>query len=153
MTRQAWIGLSLALLLVMPVVARAQSTDEDAIRELDEKWVAMVAADDVGGIVDLFADDGRFMPPNAPAAVGDEAIRQVFTSIVEWPLVTFAPDVIWISESGDMAIDVGTYHVELTGPEGTAMSDDGKYLTAWVKRDGEWKVQADIFNSDMPLDM
>jgi ketosteroid isomerase-like protein len=51
-----------------------------------------------------------------------------------------------------MAVDLGTYHVEFPGPDGTMLSDDGKYSVVWVKENGEWKVFADIFNSDMPLE-
>jgi hypothetical protein len=48
-----------------------------------------------------------------------------------------------------MAIDVGTY--KLTSGEGEARKvENGKYVVAWVKREGQWKVANDIFNSNGP---
>ena len=38
----------------------------------------------------------------------------------------------------------------LTDPKGNAVSDKGKYLTVYKKQpDGNWKVIADIGNSDL----
>jgi hypothetical protein len=30
------------------------------------------------------------------------------------------------------------------------VKDEGKYVVAWKKVDGAWKVAADIFNSNVP---
>ena len=56
--------------------------------------------------------------------------------------LSFAPEQIVVSSSGDMAMDRGTYRL---GPE------TGKYVVVWRKVDGDWKVAADIFNSDNPV--
>jgi len=39
-------------------------------------------------------------------------------------------------------------------PDGTPMTDHGKYATIWRKQtDGSWKVVVDIFNSDVEMPM
>jgi ketosteroid isomerase-like protein len=35
-------------------------------------------------------------------------------------------------------------------PNGTAQTGNGKYVVVWRKIGSEWKVAADIFNSDLP---
>lgn len=153
MMSKRWLLLSLfPVALLLPSAARSQESDEQVIAGLGARWVAMVAADDVDGIVAMYADGARFMPPNAPTAIGPDAIRAGWAQMVALPILTFAPETIRVSESGDMALDIGTYHVEFIGPDGTTLSDDGKYAVTWVKENGEWKVFADIFNSDMPLE-
>jgi ketosteroid isomerase-like protein len=63
--------------------------------------------------------------------------------------LTFTPEQIIVSSSGDMALDRGTFKLAVA-PKGTPMSDTGKYVVVWRKTGGEWKAVADIFNSDLP---
>ncbi len=63
--------------------------------------------------------------------------------------LTFVPEQIIVSSSGDMALDRGTYRLAVA-PNGTAQTDTGKYVVVWRKVGGEWKAAADIFNSDLP---
>ena len=64
--------------------------------------------------------------------------------------LTFAPDQIIVSTSGDMALDRGTYRLAIA-PKGTRETDTGKYVVVWRKIGSEWKAAADIFNSDLPV--
>jgi ketosteroid isomerase-like protein len=63
--------------------------------------------------------------------------------------LTFTPEVILVSSSGDMALDRGTYRL-LVAPQGKQLTDTGKYVVVWRKVGGDWKAAADIFNSDLP---
>ena len=62
--------------------------------------------------------------------------------------LTFVPEQIIVSSSGDMALDRGTYKLAVA-PNGTAKTDTGKYVVVWRKIGSEWKAAADIFNSDL----
>jgi ketosteroid isomerase-like protein len=63
--------------------------------------------------------------------------------------LTFTPEQIVVSASGDMALDRGTYRLTVA-PSGKAQHDTGKYVVVWRKASGDWKAAADIFNSDLP---
>jgi uncharacterized protein (TIGR02246 family) len=125
--------------------------DEQAIRGQVDRWLELVKAKDAAGIAALYAEDGAVMPPNAPIGKGRAAIQQTWASLMQTPgfALTFAPEQIVVSASGDMALDRGTYRLALA-PHGTAQSDTGKYVVVWRKIGGEWKAAADIFNSDLP---
>jgi uncharacterized protein (TIGR02246 family) len=125
--------------------------DEQAIRGQVDRWLQLVKAKDAAGIAALYVEDGAVMPPNAPIGKGRAAIQQTWASMMGTPGfdLTFVPDQIILSSSGDMALDRGTYRLAVA-PNGTAQTDTGKYVVVWRKVGGEWKAAADIFNSDLP---
>ena len=123
--------------------------DEQAILAQVDRWLQLVKAKDAAGIAALYAEDGAVMPPNAPIGKGRAAIQQTWASMLQTPGfdLTFVPEQITVSSSGDMALDRGTYKFT-AAPNGTAMTDTGKYVVVWRKIGNEWKAAADIFNSD-----
>jgi uncharacterized protein (TIGR02246 family) len=125
--------------------------DEQAIRGQVDRWLQLVKAKDAAGIAALYAEDGAVMPPNAPIGKGRAAIQQTWASMMQTPGfdLTFTPEQIIVSSSGDMALDRGTYNLTVA-PDGAAQTDTGKYVVVWRKIDSEWKAAADIFNSDLP---
>lgn len=125
--------------------------DEQAIRGEVDHWLQLVKAKDAAGISQLYTQDGAVMPPNAPIARGRAAIQQTWASMMRTPGfdLTFTPEQILVSASGDMALDRGTYRLTV-GPPGKPQRDTGKYVVVWRKASGDWKAAADIFNSDLP---
>ena len=89
--------------------------------------------------------------PNAPIGKGRAAIQQTWASLMGTPGfdLTFTPEQIVVSSSGDMALDRGT-DASKVAPAGKAQADTGKYVVVWRKIGGDWKAVADIFNSDLP---
>ena len=145
-----------AALLLLPACERADrseapqaaaqadaAAEEQAIRATIDRWLQLVRNKDAAGIAQLYTEDGALLPPNAAKVEGREAIQQAWGSMMAAPAfeLTFAPDTIVVSSSGDMAMDRGTYR---------AGEDVGKYVVVWRKVGGEWKAAADIFNSDRP---
>ena len=125
--------------------------DEEAIRGHVDRWLQLVKAKDASGIAEIYAEDGAVMPPNAPIGKGRAAIQQAWASMMRTPGfdLTFNPEQIVISSSGDMALDRGTYTLTVA-PAGTTQTDTGKYVVVWRKIGGDWKAVADIFNSNLP---
>jgi uncharacterized protein (TIGR02246 family) len=128
------------------------AADERAIRGHVDRWLQLVKAKDATGIAQFYTEDGAVMPPNAPIGKGRAAIQQTWDSMMRTPAfdLTFAPEQILVSSSGDLALDRGTYRLT-TESAGRQQTDTGKYVVVWRKVDGEWKAAADIFNSDLPL--
>ena len=125
--------------------------DEQAIRGQVDHWLQLVKAKDAAAIAALYTEDGAVMPPNGPIGKGRGAVQQTWASMMATPRfdLTFTPEQIIVSSSGDMALDRGTYNLKIA-PGGTAQTDTGKYVVVWRKIGGEWKAAADIFNSDLP---
>ena len=136
---------------VNSVAAVDTGADEQAIRGQVDRWLQLVKAKDAAGIADLYAEDGAVMPPNAPIGKGRAAIQQTWASMMRTPGfdLTFVPEQILVSSSGDMALDRGTYSLTIA-PGGTTQTETGKYVVVWRKIGRDWKAAADIFNGDKP---
>jgi len=128
------------------------AAEEKGIRELDRKWVQAVAAKDTTAIGNVYAEDGDFLPQGAPRVSGRTAIRSAWAQLVKAPNVslTFEPTKVVVSSAGDIAYETGTYKLGMDGPKGKRIEDSGKFVVAWKKVNGEWKVAYDIYNSDKP---
>ena len=47
---------------------------------------------------------------------------------------------------------MGMYQLTMKDSQGNPVNDRGKFVEVWKKQaDGKWKVEADIFNSDLPV--
>jgi uncharacterized protein (TIGR02246 family) len=151
--RGVW-GVCLCLVLLMSAPAFAQATaaqagggDEAKIRDLDAKWSKTASANDVDGTVSYYTDDASLLPPNGPIATGKQAIRANWASLLTpGNTLSWEAKKVEVSRSGDMAYLIGAYQLAMKG-----MQDRGKFVEVWKKQpDGQWKVVADIFNSDLP---
>ncbi len=139
-----------AMLLVTCVLnACSPSTeaDEAAVRAANKQWLEAIVAKDAKAIAAIYAEDGQFLPPNAPKAVGRAAVEKNWADAVGLPgmTLTFETEKFVFSKSGDLAVDIGTYRFEAGG-----QVDTGKSVVTWTKRDGKWLVLTDMFSSDAP---
>lgn len=130
---------------------KSAATDEQAIRGANERWLQLIRSKDASGIGQLYAQDAVALPEYEKAAIGREAIAKLWGRQMQTPnyALTFGTDQLIFSTSGDMALDRGWYRFSAKGPKGP-INDTGKYVVVWRKIDGEWKVAADIYNTDLP---
>lgn len=146
-----------ALLLLTPgcnwqTAAETRAADESAVRDQDAQWSKTAMANDLEGTVSFYSDDASVLPPNAPIAVGKQAIRAVWATMLN-PNVTVSWQVnkADVARSGELAYVMGTYQIAAKNPQGKSQEDHGKMVEVWKKQsDGKWKAVADIFNSDVP---
>ena len=129
--------------------AVSSASHEQAIAETNVKWLALIGDHDAAGVAGLYTSDGALMAPGAPIAQGQQALEAAWGGLMKAPGfgLTFKADEIVVASGGDMALDRGTYELSLDGPDGPT-KDIGKYVVVWRNVDGQWKVAADIFNSD-----
>lgn len=121
------------------------------IKALNTLWQAAIDAKSADRSAGMYARDAVFMPPNAPRATGP-GIHAAWTGMFKTPglALKLHPQTVVASPDGTLAYDIGAYDFTSTTPKGP-VTDHGKYLVAWKKVKGEWKVGADIFNSDLPV--
>ena len=127
--------------------------EERAIRDADDRWLKAAQARDAAGEAAVIAPDGIVYRTNMDPAVGPDAFKALQEkTYAENPKVTvdWASDSITVAQSGDMAVESGTFKVSGLGPKAD-VSDTGKFLTVWKKVNGVWKVAFDMGSSTVPL--
>ena len=129
-----------------------RAADAATIKDLDSQWSKKAAANDVEGTMSFYTDDASMLPPNAPIAIGSQAIRSMWaTFLVPGNSVSWEASKVEVARSSDLAYSTGVYHEIMKDAQGKSASDNGKYLEVWKKQaDGKWKVVADMYNSDLP---
>ena len=121
------------------------------IRELIEIGSTAEGRKDVEAVLDLYWNDSVLLPAGRDALNGKEAIRSGYKRLFQLPITAVTSDstLVKVSKSGDLAYSWGNFTVELVGPNGPETSSS-KYLSVWEKREGEWKVIANMVNSNSP---
>jgi uncharacterized protein (TIGR02246 family) len=109
--------------------------DEAAIHETNKAWQEKIVARDAATIAQYYAEDGQFLPPNAPKAVGREAIQKAWSEMFAIPGValTFETEKLVFAKSGDLAVDIATYKFSM-GEGAAAINDSGKSVVTWTAR-------------------
>jgi len=118
--------------------------ERDALMNKDKEW--SMTTKDLDKFVSYYAPDASVYAPGFPIATGPQAIKTTFTSIASANpgfALNFTVNKADVSASGEIGYTAGTYEMSMTGG-----SDKGKYVTIWKKKDGNWIVSEDIFNSD-----
>jgi ketosteroid isomerase-like protein len=121
-----------------------------ALAQLDEDWSKAAATRDAERVASFYADEAVVYPPNEPAAVGRAAARKVWAGYFTDPSFAISWKTLHagVSASGDLGYTAGTYEDSFKGPDGKLVTEKGKYVCTWRKRDGAWRALHDIWNTD-----
>jgi ketosteroid isomerase-like protein len=140
-------GLVLMLGAVLAAVPAA-AADSSGLAARAAVWEKEYNANNLAGVVALYASDGCRMPPNQEAVHGTDAILAQLKAGKDRGLANVKIAVTSADSSGDVGYGTGTYVI--TGADGSHI-DHGKWMLVSKKSNGVWKTQCDIFNSDMPM--
>ena len=122
-----------------PVINAADpASDRAAIEALTADYTAAVQAGNPAAVSALHAEDAILHPPNEPSVSGRAAIDAYFARIHAEPMdLTYVTELVVVSESGNLAYEVGTW-------------DSGKYLSIYRRTPDGWKIVADAWSEDAP---
>lgn len=144
-------------LMTVATLAACQSSvdglaakDLDAIKASSKTWVETYNQNDWDGLALLFSPEATMMPPNSPAVIGRAAIADWEAENESGFRIAF--DIQEVEGSGDMAYVSGRSCVFIPIGDGEYGVDVGKFLEVRKKQaDGQWLIEADIFNSDSAI--
>ena len=133
-----------------PVDTRVQ--DEAAIRAAAGAWGKAIEAKDLEQTLSYYADDAWVFPQNEPIAKTADQRRSVWAAFFAMPGASnMEGDIarIEVARSGDLAVEYGAFAMTMNDKSGKPVTQNEKYVVTWKKQaDGEWKVIADIWNTD-----
>jgi uncharacterized protein (TIGR02246 family) len=128
--------------------------DSVGIAVADSAFQAGANSGDADRVAAVYALDASLLPPNQPLQRGRKAIRSYWAGLLDAYTVTFeiAPDLI--EGRGDLAYNMGHYHLTAVPKSKSAagFADEGKFVEILKKQsDGSWKYIVDIYNSNLSL--
>lgn len=119
-----------------------------SIQAVNGTWADHYNAGHGDAVADLYWDDASLMAPGAPTATGRDAIRAVIAADIEGAKaagLTTSTEHGPVNVFGNTAWQEGRWKV--TDASGATVNT-GKYLSVLEKRDGQWRLARDIYNSD-----
>ena len=134
----------LTLLHMTLQVSFAQSqTDEHLIRSARQASNEAIALRDVQAITRYFMDDYVVVRGSGTIMMGKEANhenwKKIFKEAPETRFERLPSEIIISKNNPDLAWESGTWKGFNTYSKG------GRYSAQWKKKDGQWKLQAELF--------
>ncbi len=128
--------------------------DITAVREVLNQYALGCNTGDLDLWISLWADHGIQMPPDTPARIGKEQIREgMKPAFDEMTLDISIRSIDDAKVYGDLGITYCNYTLAMTpkaGGETIQAMPDGKALTLSERQpDGSWKIVYDCFNSNV----
>jgi len=123
---------------------------QSVIQNLAQDFVTNFNTGNYDLVASLFAQDGAFMAPHHDPAYGPKAVERLFRQLGESGYEDLRLETVRVETSGDLAMEIGRYTVAIRQPNSTIQADRGKYVKAW-RRLGVWRIVADCWNTNLPL--
>jgi uncharacterized protein (TIGR02246 family) len=110
-----------------------------------------VANQDAAALADLYADEGRFLPPNMEPCEGRAAIQAAMQGLLDMGARSLDIEPLEVREADELTIEYGRYALGIEPPGGQLVTDIGTYVVVHESQDdGSTKIVLDIFNSNSP---
>jgi uncharacterized protein (TIGR02246 family) len=144
-------GLAASALLGCGGSGEPSEADLTMARSISPAFVRAMESKDSEALASFYAEEGTLMPPGAPPIQGRAAIQAFWERMVHTAIKKVALNPQDLRMSGDLSYEVGTYDIDLALPDGTAASEQGKYIVLMKKQaDGSWKMTHDMWSSNTP---
>ena len=152
------VGLFFLSLAAVPAVAGGDEKLMKEVEALGDALTKALLAEDVEGMLTMYAEDAISLPNNSPRMDGKDAFRRQHEQMAAtgMKILSFEnqPSDVW--EVGGQVVEIGTYDIALSVPGmSETMKEKGKYMTVYIRdSSGTLKVKAETWNTDIdPMEM
>lgn len=128
------------------------SRAEAAVRAITQEWVLACNTKHLDDLLELYSPDSLVLRSNYAPIRGAAAVREFFFGALDAGLGEVEIDPMRVDVVGDLAYEAGRCKALIPSSTGKRREERGKYL--WVLQrqpNGEWKVVADCWSSDLTL--
>ncbi len=145
-TTWRWQWQSLALVVGAALISACAPAGKPLPANPSQGWAEAFNNGDAAALAALYTEDAILLPPGAPLIRGRAAIE---AQLAKEAGGGFQIEIVSLESpsQGDTGYNLGTFTVK--DANGTVV-DTGKFIEIWKHVDGEWKLYADIYNSDVP---
>ena len=120
--------------------------DRDDVRQRSQQLATAFNSKQIDAIVELYADNSVFMPPNAPILRGREPVREFYQDLTG-RATNLRLETEDVAGHGPLAYETGTYSLAY---EDGDVRDRGKYVFIWRKMNNIWRTEKAMWSSDLP---
>jgi ketosteroid isomerase-like protein len=124
---------------------------EVSLRKLSQDWAFSCNTKHLDDIVGLYSTDAIVVRSNVPPVRGTAAIREFFFASLDAGLGEVEFEALRVELFGDVGYEVGRCKMLVPSSSGKRREERGKYLMISHKQDGEWKIVADSWSTDLSL--
>jgi uncharacterized protein (TIGR02246 family) len=154
-----WLALAIACLSLQGASAaearapqKHQAQQRAAITDVLNRYEQALNASDVEGVVRLFTNDAVVLAPNAPSAVGIDAVRATYTGLfqaIDLDLTFEVAEVNLVSPTWAFLRSTSKGVVTILA-DGTQIPSGNQELFVLHKTYGRWKLARYSFSSVLP---
>ena len=135
-----------------PLGGASLSRAETALRKLSQDWALACNTKQLDDLVELYMPDAIVLRPNVPAVRGTAAIREFFFGLLDAGMSEVELDPLRSELFGDFGYEAGRCKSLVPVAMGKRREERGKYLVILNRQsNGEWKIVADTWSSDLSL--
>ena len=134
-----------------PVPGPVSGRAEAAVRKLTQDWALACNTKHLDDLIELYAPDAIVLRSNVPVVRGTAAIRELLFTVLEAGLSEAEMEPLRVELMGEVALEAGRFKTLVPVAMGKRREERGKYLIVSVRLNGEWKMMADCWSSDLSL--
>ncbi len=144
--------IGVALILGLPSTLHAAESDVAETEVLLRNYERALNASDVDGVLMLYAEDGVFMAPNNPSAVGIEQVETAYAAVFQAIDLNVEFEIVEIEVVSDAwafarTNSAGTTTINATGDK---VAEGNQELFVLRKVEGDWKIARYGFSTTNP---
>jgi ketosteroid isomerase-like protein len=135
-----------------PLSGASMSRAEIALRKTTQDWAMACNTKQLDDLVDLYVPDATVLRPNVPAVRGAAAIREFFFGLLDAGMSEVEMDSQRAELFGEYGYETGRCKSLVPSAVGKRREERGKYLVLLNRQaNGDWKILADSWSSDLSL--
>lgn len=128
------------------------SRAEAAVRRIAQEWVLGCNTKHLDDLMELYTADALVLRSNCPPLRGTSAVREFFFGALDAGLGEVELEPLRVEVVGELAYEGGRFKALIPSATGKRREERGKYLWVCARQvNGEWKVTADCWSSDLTL--
>lgn len=131
--------------------AQSETEIRAKIDVLNKEFANAMISDDLDKMMSFYADDIISLPSYQGMVRGIEAMKKMGEENKKsgWKTKSFTLTTTDLIIQGNLAIEIGNYDMNMSGPGMENWPDNGKYLTIWeIMNDGSLKMKIEMWNTD-----
>jgi len=138
-----WIATSIMFSCTMEKETGNTDTWKQEILETEKAFAEMAREEGISNAFLAYAAEEAVLMRNNTLIIGKEEMKKVFerqSNTAGKTSLTWAPDFVDVSSSGDLGYTYGKYQYSFTDSTGNVQLDSGIFHTVWKRQpDGKWR--------------